>query len=131
MSRLLTLFCLLGATACTQSPTAPTVPLQSRFILAPGESRVIADTPLTVRFNEVTGDSRCPADAICIQGGSAQVRITVVSSDGLRDYQLLTGDMRPVRHEPFTIELVQLDPYPFSSRTIRPDDYRATLRVTR
>jgi hypothetical protein len=39
--------------------------------------------------------------------------------------------MRPVKHGDLTIELVQLSPYPFSSRTIQPDEYRATLRVTR
>lgn len=27
--------------------------------------------------------------------------------------------------------LVRLEPYPFRSRTIRPEEYRATLRVTR
>jgi hypothetical protein len=34
-------------------------------------------------------------------------------------------------HEGFTIALVNLTPYPFSSKTILPDEYRATLRVTR
>ena len=31
----------------------------------------------------------------------------------------------------FRIELAELQPYPFSSRTIEPGDYRATLIVTR
>jgi hypothetical protein len=84
-----------------------------------------------VRFNGVSGDSRCPADAICIQGGSADVRITATSDGSTRDYELKTGDMRPVQHDGFTIALVQVAPYPFSSRTIAPDEYRATLKVTR
>jgi hypothetical protein len=36
-----------------------------------------------------------------------------------------------VQHDGVTIALVQLTPYPFSSRTIAPGDYRATLKVTR
>ena len=71
------------------------------------------------------------ADAVCVQGGSAEVRITAVSEESTRDLVLLTGDMRPVRHGSFTIALVQLAPYPFSSRTIAPEEYRATLRATR
>jgi hypothetical protein len=39
--------------------------------------------------------------------------------------------MQPARYGDLTIALVELAPYPFSSRTIEPDEYRATLRVTR
>lgn len=131
MRCLCVIVCLLAATGCTESPTAPAVPLDTEFVLAPRESRAIDGASLTIRFTGVTGDSRCPADAVCIQGGSAEVRITAVSDDSTRDYALMTGDMRPVQHGSFTIALVQLTPYPFSSRTIPPDDYRATLRVTR
>jgi hypothetical protein len=113
------------------SPTAPTVPLNREFVLAPSQSAAVDGTPLTVRFNGVTGDSRCPADAICIQGGSADVRISVESNGSNRDFDLRTGDMQPVRHDEFTIALVQVAPYPFSTRMIQPDEYRATLRVTR
>jgi hypothetical protein len=91
----------------------------------------VEGTSLTVRFNDVSGDSRCPADAICIQGGSADVRITALSDGSTRNYELRTGDMRPVQHDDLTISLVQLAPYPFSSRKILPEDYRVTLKVTR
>jgi hypothetical protein len=123
--------CLLAATACGDGPTAPTVTLAAEFVLAPGEAAAVEGTPLTIRFFGVRGDSRCPADVVCIQGGSADVFVTVRSDDGVRDYVLRTGDMQPVRHDSYTIALVALTPYPFSSRTIRSDEYRATLRVTR
>ena len=80
----------------------------------------------------VSGDSRCPADAVCIQGGDALVEVQV-SNGNAAPYDLHTGDQSraAVTHEGFRIELVQLQPYPFSSRTIAPDDYRATLAVSR
>jgi hypothetical protein len=112
-------------------PTHPTVPLNAEFTLAPGESRIIEGELLIVRFTGVTGDSRCPADAFCIQGGSADVGIAAVSDRSSHNYALKTGDMRPVQHDAFTISLVQVAPYPFSSRTIAPDEYRATFQVTR
>jgi hypothetical protein len=124
--------CLFAMTACGGSgPTHPTAALNTEFTLAPGESRILEGVLLIVRFTGVTGDSRCPADAICIQGGSADVRITAVSDRATSTYALKTGDMRPVQHDSFTISLVQVSPYPFSSRTIAPEEYRATFRVTR
>lgn len=125
------LFCLLFVTACDESLTGPSVPLNTEFELAPGSSAVVDEVSLSVRFNRVSGDSRCPADAICITGGDAIVHVTATGNGRTSDYELHTGDMQPVQHNGVTIALVQLQPYPFSSRTIQPDEYRATLRVTR
>lgn len=117
--------------ACDDSPTGPTVALNSQFELAPGATAIVEEIGARVTFNGVSGDSRCPADAFCIQGGDAIVRITLTSNRGSRGYELHTGDMRPVSHDGITVTLVQLQPYPFSSRTIRPEDYRATISVSR
>jgi len=110
---------------------SPTVPLDREFTLAPNESAAIDDTPIAIRFTGVEGDSRCPADAICIQGGDAQVKIEVVTDRQVDKYVLHTGDMKPVTHGTLTIALVSLMPYPYASRTTDPADYRATLRVSR
>lgn len=123
--------CLIVVTACDESPTGPTVPLNSEFVLAQGSSAIIEDAAVRIRFDGVTGDSRCPADAICIQGGDAVVTLTATSSQGTRVHELHTGTMAPVKHDELTISLVRLEPYPFSSGPIAPNDYRATLRVTR
>lgn len=129
---LVVVLCLaLAAAACDESVTGPTVPLNTEFTLAPGESATIERADLEVRFDRVTGDSRCPIDAVCIQGGSAAVHITAVSTGAPRQYQLMTGDMKPVRHDDNTIAIVDLTPYPFSTRTIQQDEYRVTLKVTR
>ena len=115
---------------CDESP--PTGPsLNEEFTLAPGEITTIADAGVRIRFDRVEGDSRCPADAVCVQGGDALVHVAVLERPTERPYELHTGSMEPVTHDGLTIALVQLQPYPFSSRTIEPGDYRATLRVTR
>jgi hypothetical protein len=124
---------LLAVTACNDAnPSSPTVPLNNQFELAPGQSANVEGAAIRVSFLRVLGDSRCPADVLCVQGGDAIVAIEV-DADGSPSvpYELHTGDMRPVKHGDLTIELVQLSPYPFSSQTIQPADYRATLRVTR
>jgi hypothetical protein len=128
------LFCLLTVTACDEnSPVGPTVNLSERFTLAPGEVARVQDVGLNVQFRMVTGDSRCPADAVCIQGGDAIVHVQVIDGGASSSYELHTGDAsRAVAtHGQVRIRLVELQPYPFSSRTIAPGDYRATLTVTR
>jgi hypothetical protein len=124
--------CLLLAGCDEQSPVGPTVPLNQQFTLAPGESASIENTAIRIEFMRVSGDSRCPADAVCIQGGDARVEVRVTNGSSTR-YDLHTGDQSraAVTHAGFRIELVQLQPYPFSSRTIAPGEYRATLTVSR
>ena len=125
--------CLLVATACDEmSPAAPTVPLNDRFTLAPGERVAVEGAAFVLEFRGVTGDSRCPADAVCIQGGDATVHVRVTDPDAT-DYELHTGDLSraTVTHGQARIALVDLQPYPFSSRTIEPREYRATVTVSR
>jgi len=128
------IFCLLLATACDEkSPAAPTVPLNERFTLAPGGRAAVDDAGFVVEFQGVTNDSRCPGDAICIQGGDAIVQVRVIDSGDAR-YELHTGDLSrtSIVHRDARIELVELQPYPFSNLPpIAPGDYRATLTVTR
>jgi hypothetical protein len=134
MRTLFAVFCLLTATGCDEnSPAAPAVPLNERFTMAPGDRVVVEQAALGVEFLRVSGDSRCPADAVCVLGGDALVQIRASSAAaGTREYDLHTGDSSraSATHGPARIELVELQPYPFSSRTIPPDEYRATLRVT-
>jgi len=128
------LICLLVVTACDEkSPVGPTVLLNERFTLAPGETALVQDADLRLQFVEVSGDSRCPADAVCIQGGDAIVRVRVSDGSGIpRLYELHTGDasLASVVDSGVRIALLELQPYPFSSRTIAPGDYRATFTVT-
>jgi hypothetical protein len=130
---ILALSCLLFTTACDEkAPTGPTVPLNQEFSLAPGQVATIEDTSVRVQFVGVSGDSRCPADALCIQGGDALVHVRVTDGE-TREYDLHTGDEQRtvISHGAVRIALINLQPYPFSSRTIQPEDYRASLRVTR
>jgi hypothetical protein len=129
MPRVLAALALLVLVGCREV-TGPTVVLDQQFILAPGQVATISNTPLRVGFDGVEGDSRCPADAVCITGGDARVKIHVIDGSGRKtSYELHTGDMKPVTHQTLTISLIELSPYPFSSSPIKKDDYRATLRL--
>lgn len=133
MTAVLLLGCLVAGACGPTSPTASPAPFERQFVLAPGQAMPVPEAAVSVRFVGVTGDSRCPGDALCIQGGDAVVRVDVEPARGARaSYDLHTGDMRPARHGDITLEIVELAPYPFSSLPpTRPGDYRLTLRVRR
>jgi hypothetical protein len=135
MRLLAVILCLLAATAataCDESPTGPTVSVDTRFTLSPGETASVEGRGVRLRFEGVTGDSRCPADALCIQGGDAVVTLVASGDDRTLTLELHTGDgsRASVTYGNVKVSLVELQPYPFSSRTIAPGDYRATLLVS-
>ena len=132
MRSFLTVLCLYAVTACSsESPVTPAPPIDRQVVVPVGSSASLPEASATITFDRVLGDSRCPADALCILGGDAIVRIEVATPDGRGGYELHTGNQRPVSHRDLTIHLVQLEPYPFSAQPIDPNTYRATLRVVR
>lgn len=87
---------------------------------------------LQLKFDRVVSDSRCPSDVVCIQAGEAVVAVTVIGADRARQrYEVHTSGATSVVHAGLTIALEGLEPRPVSSRSIRPSDYRLTLRVSR
>lgn len=128
------LFCLFLVTlGCDEMPSGPTVAFNERFTLAPGESARIDRGQVRLEFTDVTGDSRCPGDAICIQGGDAVVRVRATAGSAATTLELHTGDSARAfsTFQGLRVELMELQPYPFSSLPpIAPAAYRATLRVT-
>jgi hypothetical protein len=123
---------VLALSSCDDTVAGPTVPLNQQFTLAIGQTATISNAGITVTFTGVPNDSRCPGDAICVTAGDATVSIEALPPAGGRSrYELHTADMQPVQHGELTISLLQLDPYPFTTRSIQAGDYRATFRVTR
>jgi hypothetical protein len=126
------IFCLLSVTACDfWSPTEPS-PVNAEVTLKRGEQQSVSGADLSITFEEVVGDNRCPGDATCILGGSATIRILVQGpGSASQRYDLTTGEMRPVQHRGARIELLEVTPYPFSSMPFDPSEYRIKLRIVR
>jgi hypothetical protein len=127
------LLCLVALTRCDEkAPTGPTVPLDQRVTLARGETGVLEGSSVRIQFVGVTTDSRCPADAVCIQAGEAVTQFRTTDGGNTADYELSTNPSRAsVTQRGLRITLVELQPYPFASKPTQPDDYRATVVVTR
>jgi len=121
----------LWLAGCGGGPTVPSVPQVQEFVLEVGESAVVSGTGLSVRFERVLSDSRCPADAICITAGEAVVAVSVGrNGHPVEDLSLRTdGTGSRAVVGAWTLSLTKLDPYPFASRPAAPGDYKASFRV--
>jgi hypothetical protein len=96
----------------------------------------VGDTGLVLKFERVSGDSRCAVDVQCIWEGDATVAVKATlpgRDDGNLDLHTTTaaGGKREARFGDFTVALTRLAPQPRSTTRIEPGAYRATLRVTR
>jgi hypothetical protein len=125
---LFTTLLAVSMAACSSSPTAPTEP--AIVTMAPGQSTQVG--ALSVKFVGVTIDTRCPANALCIQVGDAFVALETTVFRGRREFelQILNPTKRSTTHGSYSIELQEVSPYPFGE-PIKPADYRITLRIAR
>ena len=125
------LFAAVAASVSCHGSAPTEAHADQAFSLAPGSSAVVRSTGLTVTFDRVTEDSRCPIGVFCIQAGNGQVQLVVRSStvDTLALNTTQGAHSRTVGN--WAIELAALDPLPRADSAIKPDDYRATLTVRR
>ena len=122
-----------ASAACGTSPTAPAPVAQEVLAdslqMAPGQEVVIGI--LRLSFLEVSGDSRCPVDVVCIWQGNAAVEIAVGVGEGPSHPRTLnTSQGTPaVDFSGFRVTLLELLPEPHAGTPIPPAGYRARFRV--
>lgn len=89
---------------------------------------------LTITFEGVGDDSRCPTGVTCMWAGDAAAAFTFEKSPtGAMHRTLHTNGRfeRQTAYDRFVIQLQDISPYPKAGASIARDDYRATLVVTR
>ena len=134
-ARLLGLASILWAALsvdCARNPVQPgQIPLGQSFELQAGASAIL-DGGLTIAFDRVTSDSRCPMNALCVWAGDAIVTVSLSQGSGVRVARELHTDARgsEASYLAYSIKLLALAPYPRTDREIRPGDYLATIQVT-
>lgn len=119
--------CLIMLTACAQTPQQEDFP--QTFELQPKAAKKVSND-LTIRFNTVLGDSRCPAGTQCAWEGNAEILLELSGGD-LATVHLNTGGMFPRTevYNGYTITLDDLKPYPAQGTIIEESDYTAVLSV--
>lgn len=117
-------------TACGSVEDNVAAALSEEFNLPAGKTAVIEGEDLSIRFLEVTNDSRCPSDVVCIQMGDAKCDIAFKLNNSEYPMTLIAGGNQTseVVFEGYTINF-NLQPYPVSTQQIAPGDYYLVMTV--
>jgi hypothetical protein len=133
---------LAALAACAAPPApapaepvgAPAASLDTPFTLAIGDSATLSDAPVTISFDAVSEDSRCPTKVTCVWIGRAVLAITAIV-DGRPAHVTLATVHSPERTDRATlgryeIVLDAVQPYPDTpDEPIRREEYRAEFTV--
>ena len=108
--------------------------LGESFTLAIGESIGISGEDMTIKFVEVTSDSRCPEGAQCIVAGEARIKLTITyeGQDSTVTLVQSGGTTNPATDtfEGYSLTF-NLKPYPQVDEEISDDEYMLTMTVSK
>jgi hypothetical protein len=125
------LFALIALTA-TLSGGGTEPEIGRSFDMKPDE--VVTLDGLTITFEGVGDDSRCPTGETCVWAGDAAAAFTFERAPAAAMHRTLHTNGRYERqtdYDRFVIRLDDVRPYPKTGASIARGDYRATLVVTR
>ena len=119
-------------TGTTVPPVATQVPMGQDFKLAAGQSGRVNGTPITVTFDSVEQDSRCPSDVKCVWAGDASLKLTLQSTAGSSLQVSLHTNLDPkaADYAGYRIRVTRLAPTPRSGSTVPAANYAVTLQVS-
>ncbi len=116
---------LFSACDKTEDPESFEFGSESKF--QHGSMNQSIDHSLLFSITEIN-DSRCPSDVVCIWEGKVDVKIVVDSP--LPGSIVLSTYNNPIDTVGnFSFEIVDVSPYPISTKTIELDDYKVTLVI--
>ena len=125
------LLLMLGLAACGGSSISPG--LAEKFALKVGETGDITTEGLTIKFEEILNESRCPDGATCIWAGQVQCLVTI-DLNGKKEQitltQLGSAESTTQTYNPYHL-VFNVTPYPKLNQTIASTDYRLNLTVTK
>lgn len=117
-----------------------TVPSSDPFELAPGDTATIEGTNISIHFDKLISDSRCPSNVQCIQLGDAKVLMELFNGNdgghqivgvipGLVPTPFIGNDV--IQFQDYRFQLLQLSPYPVSGEErFEASEYRALISFT-
>ncbi|MCI0389061.1 MAG: hypothetical protein MOB07_09910 [Acidobacteria bacterium] len=107
--------------------------LGQEFELKIDQEALLEGEGLTVRFDSVLEDSRCPEGVDCIWSGNAKIRLKSGKQKQTPATVELNTDAgaKSSSYLNYEISLVVLKPRPKADAKVHPNEYKATLVVTK
>jgi hypothetical protein len=130
---IVSLLALLALLALGASAPSAQVSIGKEFDLAVGESATVESEPLTVGFEKVAADSRCPIGVLCCWEGDAAAEMWADLPELGREGFVLHsyhGLDYAIRYGNYVIELKRVSPDAEAGRPIDPKAYVVTVQVT-
>ncbi len=124
----LPIFLLLLLSSSCDGIVSNEVALNKEFDLKLGEQAVLIEENLTLIFKDVTEDSRCPEDVLCIWTGNVSLQFLSQNNTSIVNTY---SDPHSFEIEGYKIKLISLSPYPNSKKPIKKEDYQARLLITK
>ncbi|HEX4957327.1 MAG TPA: hypothetical protein VFV46_04065 [Lacibacter sp.] len=123
---------LIIAVAGCRKEQDRSIVLNESFTLKKGETACTPNDEVCIDFVNVSGDSRCPSNVMCIWQGVAEVNLVLKYNQTDYPFTLNTIDHLQYKKDTvlqgYTIQLEQLNPYP-DGRPINSRDYVVQLKV--
>lgn len=88
------------------------------------------DAPISLRFDAIVEDSRCPSSTDCVWAGRFIANMTMTREDGSTRNFMVQLD-KPITVFGYSVQLTDVRPYPTEGKTIPAKDYVITLAVER
>lgn len=119
----------LASVACAKNSSADN--MNATIKLNYGQTRTVAHTPLTLTFDAVKQDSRCPEGAQCIRAGDVTVHIEAQAEDHPAEhFDLKLPGAEHARFAGYDITVMDVSPRPTAQGGPPADkDYSVTLSV--
>ena len=108
---------------CHRSSRGASSSLRRANTLAISEAARVGQEALSLGFERVAEDSRCPSDVSCVWAGQVVVEVSLGGSR-----HLLKPD-QPADSDGYRARLLRVAPYPSSAAPIEASQYRATFVV--
>lgn len=119
----------IASVACAKNSAADD--MNATIKLNYGQTRTVAHTPLTLTFDSVKADSRCPEGAQCIRAGDVTVHIEAQAEDvPAQHFDLTLPGKDHMAFAGYDITLLDVSPRPTAKGGPPADsDYSVTLSV--
>ena len=128
---ILTTISLLLGCAGTSTVNAS---LGKEFTLKIGQTANISGENLSIKFIDVTADSRCASDVECVWAGEVKVLLGITVNGSYQQVEMTQPGLVDAQDEqPVGVYKYQftVEPYPISTKQIEKDDYRLIMTVSK
>jgi hypothetical protein len=129
----LVIIALLSLAGCSKNRSAVTAKVGEVFTIGISQRAQITGEDMTIKFDEVIGDSRCPQNVTCVWEGVASSHVTISFQE--KDYALVLnqpGNTEQAKETFFHYTLTySLNPYPREGEEIPLQKYLLTLVISK